>query len=115
MHRDIAEKWIADLRSNPPQVKGKLFDGKGHCCLGRLCVLAGIKPKYDSVGERYIFAGNAFSLPSEVKEWAGMKSDDGKYADTCDDELDRILARDNDSGKNFAEIADIIAANIDEL
>lgn len=105
MNRDIAEKWIADLRTNPPQATGKLFDGNGHCCLGRLCVLYGAVPDED---DDYSFLGNEFVLPTKVKDWAGMKYDDGSYPGGT-------LTEDNDSGKTFAEIADIIEAHINDL
>ena len=99
MNRDIAEKWIADLRANPPQTTGRLFDGNGFCCLGRLCVVEGAKPKFLK----------GLSLPlSDTIFWAGMKSRDGRYPGGR-------LVEDNDSGKTFAEIADIIEAHIDEL
>ena len=106
MKRDIAEKWIADLRAGPLQARMVLFDGTGHCCLGRLCVLAGLTPKHTNA--RYFFADNDVTLPVEVMAWAGVRSSCGNYRDTC-------LADDNDSGKTFAEIADIIEAHIDEL
>ena len=117
MKRDIAEKWIADLRAGPLQAKRVLFDGAGHCCLGRLCVLAGLEPKYNASRDKYEFGDReSFSLPPEVREWAGMKDEDGNYhLDDEDDELSQFLARDNDSGKTFAEIADIIEAHVDEL
>ena len=99
MNRDIAEKWIADLRANPPQAKGTLFDGHGHCCLGRLCIVAGKLNREIS----------GFSiLTDEIADWAGMKSRDGRYPGG-------FLVADNDSGKTFAEIAGIIEAHIDEL
>lgn len=43
MKKEIADLWIADLRANPPQAKGALFNGQGHCCLGRLCVVLGFE------------------------------------------------------------------------
>jgi hypothetical protein len=106
MNREIAEKWIADLRANPPQARLVLFDGTGHCCLGRLCVLAGMIPK--RANTRYIFADNDATLPDEVMAWAEIHSSCGSYPYGS-------LADDNDSGKTFAEIADIIEAHIDEL
>jgi hypothetical protein len=109
MNRDIAEKWIADLRANPPQAMGQLFDGNGHCCLGRLCVLHGLTPERRTDNGEYRFLGEAFKLPTKVMNWAGMKTHDGRYP------KDGLLPEDNDSGKTFTEIADIIEAHVDEL
>ena len=108
MNRDIAEKWIADLRANPPQAKGALFDGKGYCCLGRLCVLAGLEPEHVPDSICYKFLGHSEWLPPKVSDWAGMKGQGGRYPGG-------VLADHNDSGKTFAEIADIIESHIDEL
>ena len=111
MNREIAELWIKDLRSNPPQAKGVLFDGVGYCCLGRLCELAGMKPvvrQYEEEKAEYLYDGEQFLLPVEIRDWAGMKSIQGNYKNTN-------LARDNDNGETFAQIADIIEAHVDEL
>lgn len=113
MNREIVERWIADLRTNPPQAKGVLFDGKGHCCLGRLCEILEMKPVKKEVEEGderevWQYDNMEFLLPFSIQQQAEMKSEDGSYGDTN-------LARDNDSGKSFAEIADIIEAHIDEL
>ena len=122
MNRKIAELWIADLRTNPPQSRGVLFDGNGHCCLGRLCELNGLKPVENRHSDRntYYYDDETFMLPSQVKEWAEMKSDDGSYGSYIGvsryiGEDSGTLTDDNDSGKTFAEIADIIEAHIEEL
>ena len=106
MNREIAELWVKDLRSNPPQTRLKLFDGKGYCCLGRLCLLAGLTPYEED--RRFFFSTNDATLPNKVLKWAGMRDEVGHYKDTS-------LAEQNDSGKTFAEIADIIEAHVDEL
>ena len=108
MKRDIAEKWIADLRAGPLQAKQVLFNGSGHCCLGRLCVLAGLEPKYIKSTRAYKFLRQREVLPHKIRLWAGMKKTNGEYCGG-------FLAADNDSGKTFAEIAGIIEAHIDEL
>ena len=92
MNRAIGKEWAADLRAGPPQAKEVLFDGRGHCCLGRLCVLAGMPE----------ILLRKVSLPSHlIMDWAGMKTRSGRYRGGS-------LVKDNDSGKTFAEIADII-------
>jgi hypothetical protein len=55
MKREIAEAWIADLRTNPPQATGQLYDGEGYCCLGRLCLVVGatFEKGIDEDGDSY--------------------------------------------------------------
>ena len=99
MNRAIGKEWAADLRAGPPQAKEVLFDGTGYCCLGRLCVLAGVP----EILLRKVY------LPSHlILDWAGMKTPNGRYRGGS-------LVKDNDAGKTFAEIADIIEAHMDEL
>lgn len=112
MNREIAELWVKDLRTNPPQAQERLFNGRGHCCLGRLCELfPGIvkTKREDAEGKTvFLFDGGKFLLPKTVQQWAGMKSSEGRYNSVS-------LSSDNDNGKSFAEIADIIEAHVDEL
>jgi len=124
MNREIAELWIADLRSNPPQARERLFNGIGHCCLGRLCILKGLVPEVqeDEESKAYYFDGSQFTLPQSVQNWAGMKTAEGKYKNRVIPEKALQLSwpsvdltQENDMGKTFAEIADIIEAHIDEL
>jgi len=43
---DLQEKWLSALESGEfQQTKGRLFDGKGYCCLGVACVVAGALPE----------------------------------------------------------------------
>jgi hypothetical protein len=110
MKKEIADKWVADLRTNPPQCKKVLCNGKGHCCLGRLCLILGVKfkkvgesgsyvpdlPDDSTVGEKV--------LPLSIMKEAGLSMRNGqlqggKYG---------ALSAMNDSGFIFAEIADVI-------
>lgn len=108
MKKDIAEKWVADLRDNPPQVKGALYTENGFCCLGRLCMVLGLEPS--DVGDGiYAFDDETDMLPSIATSLAGLATDDasfdvheGPFADFGS------LAEANDGGKSFAEIADFI-------
>lgn len=108
MHKHIAGLWIADLERNPPQARGVLFDGTGHCCLGRLCVLAGVKPKRN--GARYKFNGSLTLLPPSVMKWAGMDGNNGSYDDDS-----KCLVQDNDDGQTFPEIAQTIRKHWETL
>jgi hypothetical protein len=108
MHKRIADLWIADLEKNPPQTRAQLFDGYGYCCLGRLCLLAGVQPekRYGSLRE-FTFEGERTVLPTSVMEWAELASQNGEYFDG----ITKYLSSDNDDGKTFPEIAQIIRAN----
>ena len=119
MKQEIAEKWVERLRS------GKItqctsFLGKttgARCCLGVLSDLAveeGIIPKpviskgcttVLHYGQTEVSNGNNVILSKEVIRWAGMKTFKGSYEGPG---VDSALSQDNDSGKSFSEIADII-------
>lgn len=54
-YKPLMEVWIEDLRMNPGlQGAGELYNGDNqYCCLGRLCVVAGMSDK-DISGENLI-------------------------------------------------------------
>lgn len=122
MKKDIADKWVADLRAKPPQTRNVLFDGGGYCCLGRLCLVMGatFKAHDDSGRDYYVVGTNAeLNLPLEIINAAGMNNPNGapvaglkvvvggmEYND---------LAQANDGGRTFAEIADAIEAQWEKL
>lgn len=111
MKREIAEAWVKDLRTNPPQTTHKLHDEHGYCCLGRLCIVLGATFKGNSGcptlnGETL----NEYEvLPKVIMRLAGMETQSGITFDGM--ELSVI----NDSGYNFAEIADLIEENWKKL
>lgn len=124
MKPDIAARWTAALRSGEyPQGTGALNEDGKFCCLGVLSELA----VADGVVERqavslmgpamhsYAVAGseevNTGFPPMEVREWAGMFSRTGDFRGDSRAPLTSI----NDSGTPFAEIADIIDANVEVL
>jgi hypothetical protein len=101
MKKEIADMWIADLRSGPKQRTGRLGDDeKGYCCLGRLHVVLGLS----TYGYRY--------LSAEAMELSGVKTSTGYFGDSnggfC-------LSQFNDEGLTFEEIADIIEENWERL
>ncbi len=125
MKKEIAEKWVADLRTNPPQCKSVLYNGRGYCCLGRLCVILGVEfknqyeinvsyPLYQYLPYR---DGNRINtdysadavLPEEIQDLAGMHSANGFM------HSGNALSDLNDSGKSFSQIADIIEENWEVL
>lgn len=116
MKKEVADAWIADLRTNPPQTNGVLFDGTGHCCLGRLCLILGATfptREWDRNSYYPVLAGEELDahvvLPEKIMMLAGMQSDCGhlKGGDRDRQELSNL----NDHGFTFAQIADIIENN----
>jgi hypothetical protein len=117
--KEIAEKWVADLRTNPPQAQGALFDGKGHCCLGRLCVILGYefeKARLSNLSDSgyYVVKGTLDygQLPLEVRDESGMNTCSGSFLIQGDN---HSLGAMNDSGYSFATIADVIEQNWEKL
>ena len=125
MKKDIADAWIATLRSDL-YVQGRdvlaNVERTQHCCLGVLCEIAiengvaievdtseaaGQRMEHDVVCTQY--DGESYRLPNVVKEWADMMFDDGRLFDEDTEDLPSdSLADLNDSGSSFKEIADHI-------
>ena len=105
MKKDIKVLWMADLRSGEhTQGVGLLCKGDAYCCLGRLCELAveaGVTKA--SIGGHGVvgYDGEESILPESVRLWAGLSTPTAEYGAYS-------LSNDNDKGKTFAEIADII-------
>ena len=136
MKREIADKWVAALRSGEytQTTETLACDARSkHCCLGVLCELAiedGVEMDVAEVemdvpdANTYtMFAGEAGGLPESVQQWADVKSRDAwvRKGAVDDSLLDRLpprrlegekvsLAMLNDHGVEFGDIADIIEA-----
>ena len=114
MKKEIAEKWVAALRSGQyAQTTGTLRSADQFCCLGVLCDLYA-KEKQVPWGKpapdlrMWEFLGETDILPVAVQAWAGIDSADG-YLPKEDYVLkDQDLATYNDDGMTFSEIADVI-------
>lgn len=105
---EIKEPWLAALRSGEfKQAQGSLVrglrDGQGnptgqlgYCCLGVLCVAMGWELR-DEIGGA--FTGISSGPPQLIGPYndSGLTDDNRAY-----------LAQLNDSGRTFAEIADVI-------
>ena len=89
------------------QGKNKLKGENGHCCLGVLCELSGIK-----------YNGDRSFEPKEVSKWAGFKDYGGsplkKKYKTIEEMSDRLYKL-NDFGLSFKQIANIIEKNYKDL
>ena len=91
----------------------------GFCCLGVLCELA-VKAKVidppllaDSDDEEYSYSEEVGTLPDEVRMWAGIREDVGRFYGT--DNRSETLTNLNDSGASFKKIASIIEKNKKEI
>lgn len=116
MNRDIAQKWLAALRSGKfKQGSMSLVQGekgqKSHCCLGVLCAISPWKNTYDRMDpeDTGTYEVNCV-LPKKVQEWAGLASAKGTVPGHV-----RSLTMLNDDGTPFTEIADVIEQNLDKL
>jgi hypothetical protein len=112
MNQEIKEEWIKDLESGDyTQATGALRKGDGYCCLGVLCEQ--YKRKHPEVewesdgGGNYIFLGAGGFLPTQVREWAKIRSTNGAY-EIEDQGVCSDLATRNDEGSTFNDIAELI-------
>ena len=146
MKKEIAEIWVAALRSGKyKQSRKKLRTEKTHlcvdnteatpgfCCLGVLCDISGLGtwvPRtlddQSTEPDEYGYQmqrdqgrrAETTVLPTEVRDWAGMDSEQGSLVYTAP----RIngapppsLASQNDDGATFEELAAFIEANVEYL
>lgn len=96
MDKKLKAEWVAALRSGKyKQAKGKLLNPKtgGMCCLGVLCHICGVAPK---------FMANNTDVQGEGLAPLDSLSIQDRYR----------LAEMNDEGKRFRTIADCIEANL---
>ena len=117
MNSDIKAQWVTALRS------GQYLQGTGrlrcstperdrYCCLGVLCELAvqasAIPPAEfpdESDFDSYAYAGSKSYLPLRVQDWSGLFNFSGGYKVG---RTQHFLSEDNDNGKTFDDIADIV-------
>lgn len=105
---EIKSLWVDALLSGDYiQAKESLRNSKGHCCLGVLCDLHSKATKTEWVGfgvDHDLYLGCEVQLPTEVSEWAGLKS----YSPLVSVQGSNhavALAQLNDEGNSFAQIA----------
>jgi hypothetical protein len=127
MKKNIADRWIAQLRNGEiKQWVGSLGVSNGaRCCLGVLCDIAikdGIidpptlipdTDDTDDVPYTLEYGQYVGQLPSAVQKWAGMHSTDGSFR--LNTEGNTSLTTLNDHGMTFAEIADLIETFQEQL
>ena len=136
MDAHIKDLWVAALRSGQyKQTREVLCNPtEGHCCLGVLTelfdaanpgVLGRLAGSSETVFDWTTDDGSIDStnteLPAPVLDWAGMQTTEGALA--CIEEREELrpgqgaicLARFNDNGLTFLQIADIIDCFWEEL
>jgi hypothetical protein len=114
MNPEVKARWVEALRSGRyEQIQKWLHTETGYCCLGVLCDLSGLGQwQGRTMGRDNFFAfvehdkvydaqsGDGFPTGG-VDQWAGL--DFGRY---------EVIAKMNDDGKSFSEIADWIETNL---
>lgn len=106
------EEWLAALRSGEyKQGRGVLKEDGRFCCLGVLCDLADVPWGNYHIHAPYI---ESFVLDGASFKYSVYPPDDiCKMMEVCG--LDQyVLATENDRVTSFAEIADLIEANVPE-
>jgi hypothetical protein len=117
------KKWVAALRSGTytqgaGYLTSRVDDEELNCCLGVACKLYQEEHNDLEVKQNnatVFYDGKYAGLPKKVQEWLGLTDSAGKYAQYTCPRGNYSLANDNDSGKNFAQIADIIESKPEGL
>jgi hypothetical protein len=111
--KEIADLWVNALKYGAYyQGKHYLRSEMQYCCLGVLCNLKDPNAWANKPGAPgYVYDGMVAALPKSVMEWAGVRSDIGRF-----DKKAPPLSELNDmAGASFDEIADIIEKNWEAL
>lgn len=123
MNKENITKWIEALRSgNYTQGRGRLHltrttDGVDRfCCLGVACDLYRQEHQIEKVvlNNGTIMYGNEREsnyLPVEVRKWLETNDPNNPFAITS---IEQFLAKLNDNGKSFNEIAAIIEGRMND-
>lgn len=116
MRKEIADKWVAALRSGEyKQSRYSLTDGQGFCCLGVLCDLARKEGLGNFDNGEFISAINeddysSSHLPKVVSDWADIDTSGG-YVPSLGNSLMHL----NDNGQTFEYLADVIEQNYESI
>lgn len=109
--------WVAALRSDEYK-QGTTFLSYSKlrfCCLGVACELAikdgvpvEVRSQYPDMKGPIIYDDGSGAAPERVMNWLGLEESNGGY---YEDGVSTSLARKNDCGFTFAEIAEIIESS----
>lgn len=120
MKKDIAEKWVAALRSSKYKQGHSVLQNKygEFCCLGVLCELAvneNIIPPPTMESDRVIYdiMDTTGISSTKIREWSGLQTSLGIIG--IINVGSNQLAFMNDNGESFAGIATIIESRYEEL
>lgn len=99
MNSEVKQKWIDALRSEEYEQGTKLLHySNKFCCLGVLCDISNLSKWKNALnGESYYYMHDNTYLPEEVMVYADISFD-----------MTEELARMNDTGYTFNQIADYI-------
>ena len=126
MKKEIAQQWVAALRSGKyQQGTGALKIGDKYCCLGVLCDISDqatweVDTEYplpDRNDKIYEYFGVEDVLPDDVMRWAGMQSNSGVIPGLSEAPFDKtkLVFYNDDLEYTFNQIADIIEENWEHL
>ena len=106
-------EWIEVLRSGKyPQGRERLRTTNGFCCLGVACDAFNDHIwRAAAGGSDWRYLGAGIDLPKPVMDAYRLRRPDGQY--TGEGGYAASLAGDNDAGKTFAEIADLIERELE--
>lgn len=113
MKESVMQAWVTDLRTpGIVQGRGRLFDGVGYCCLGRLCVVLERTFELSQPHRGHVLDGEGAILPQSVMDQAEMKTPSGAtifWVNSAEPiQVHAELSELNDSGLTFPQIADMI-------
>ena len=104
---EVIKLWTAALRSGKyEQAQEQLCDGHGFCCLGVLCDLAHKDGGAEWSDDHYFMDEDA-ELPEVMATWIYPQHKDMGPSSVLHD-----LARKNDAGASFSELADYIEEHL---
>ena len=105
------KQWTKALRSGKyTQTTHRLKSKASYCCLGVLCEIYGEEHDVQFSPSKYsdhtfTFLGETAGIPKEVMRWADIKTNNVSYRDH---DSEYQLTYENDSGRTFSQIADMI-------
>jgi hypothetical protein len=116
MNKDVADKWVAALRSGKyEQTIETLQDKNGFCCLGVLCKVGEDNSVNVLKYTNGLLDGDSLDSQKDIINWSGMRSDLGELSFTIDDDFTELAELNDSSDYGFNKIADIIEVNWKEL
>jgi hypothetical protein len=122
MNQEVKQKWLEALRSGTYKQGIRLLRSttNEYCCLGVLCDLHAKETNTlwctsETRDNARTYLDEALVLPTPVKQWAGLISDNPLAMAGPKKISKRTLASLNDCGSTFTEIAAIIEEQQDEI